>query len=94
MVGVPATGAGAGSTPVAQQPSRVRIGPVVPVVRFDTHHLKDALERKERLMDWSHFACLTAGGFVGVFLMTVWRNERRYRREQDALRLGAMNRRR
>jgi len=47
MVGVPATGAGAGSTPVAQQPSRVRIGPVVPVVRFDTHHLNDALERRD-----------------------------------------------
>ncbi len=45
-------------------------------------------------MGWTHLACLLAGGFVGVFLMTVWRNERRYRREQDALRLGAMNRRR
>jgi hypothetical protein len=45
-------------------------------------------------MDWSHLACLLAGVFVGSFLMTVWRNERRYRREQDALRLGAMNRRR
>jgi hypothetical protein len=35
-------------------------------------------------MEWTHLVCLFAGGFVGVFLMTVWRNERRYRREQDA----------
>jgi hypothetical protein len=33
-------------------------------------------------MEWTHLACLTAGGFVGVFLMTVWRNERRYREAQ------------
>jgi hypothetical protein len=45
-------------------------------------------------MQWTHLVCLFAGGFVGVFLMTVWRNERRYRREQEALRLGAMSRRR
>lgn len=43
-------------------------------------------------MEWAHLACLLAGTFVGVFLMTVWRNERRHRREQDAVRLGAMHR--
>lgn len=43
-------------------------------------------------MAWTHLVCLLAGTFVGVFLMTVWRNERRYRREQEALRLGAMYR--
>ena len=45
-------------------------------------------------MEWTQFACLLAGCFIGSFLMTVRRNERRYRREQDALRLGATNRRR
>ena len=33
-------------------------------------------------MEWTHLACLFAGGFVGVFLMTVWRNERRHREAQ------------
>jgi len=45
-------------------------------------------------MEWTHLACLLAGTFVGVFIMTGWRNERRYRREQDPLRLAEMNRRR
>jgi beta-lactamase regulating signal transducer with metallopeptidase domain len=45
-------------------------------------------------MEWSHFVVWLLGYFIGSLLMTVWRNERRYRREQDALRLGAMNRRR
>jgi hypothetical protein len=43
-------------------------------------------------MEWTQLACLLVGTFVGSFLMTVWRNERRHRREQDALRLGAMYR--
>lgn len=43
-------------------------------------------------MEWTHLICMAAGGLVGSFLMTVWKNERRYRREQDALRLGAMYR--
>lgn len=43
-------------------------------------------------MEWTHIACMAAGGLLGSFLMTVWRNERRHRREQDALRLGAMYR--
>lgn len=33
-------------------------------------------------MQWTHLVCLFAGGFVGVFLMTVWKNERRYREAQ------------
>lgn len=44
------------------------------------------------MMEWTHFACMAAGGLLGSFLMTVWRNERRHRREQEALRLAAMHR--
>jgi len=32
-------------------------------------------------MDWSHWACATAGSFVGSFLMTVWQNNRKRRHE-------------
>ena len=34
-------------------------------------------------MEWTHIACMAAGGLLGSFLMTVWQNERRYRREPD-----------
>ena len=34
-------------------------------------------------MEWTHLACLLAGVFFGTFLMTVWQNERRYRRERE-----------
>lgn len=28
-------------------------------------------------MEWTHIACMAAGGLLGSFLMTVWQNERR-----------------
>ena len=34
-------------------------------------------------MEWTHIACMAAGGLLGSFLMTVWQNERRYRRERE-----------
>ena len=37
-------------------------------------------------MEWTHLACLLAGTFVGSFLMTVWRNERRYQRDERSRR--------
>ena len=36
-----------------------------------------------KIMEWTHLACLLAGTFVGSFLMTVWQNERAYRRERE-----------
>ena len=35
-------------------------------------------------MEWTHIACMAAGGLLGSFLMTVWQNERRYRRQRAA----------
>jgi hypothetical protein len=33
-------------------------------------------------MEWTHIACMAAGGLLGSFLMTVWQNERAYRRRE------------
>lgn len=35
----------------------------------------------------SHLAFLFSGTFVGSFMMAVWQDERRYRREREALEL-------
>ena len=45
-------------------------------------------------MEWTHIACMAAGGMLGSFLMTVWQNERRYQRrvtpgfDDEAIRLA------
>ena len=41
-------------------------------------------------MEWTHIACMAAGGLLGSFLMTVWQNERRDRleREDEPIRLA------
>lgn len=45
-------------------------------------------------MEWTQIACLLAGCFLGSFLMTVYRNNRQHRREQEAMRLASWNKRR
>ena len=34
-------------------------------------------------MEWTHLVCMAAGGLLGSFLMTVWSNERMYKRQRE-----------